>query len=204
MATGTYVDTRDGNSYGWKTIGANKWMIENFRYLPYVNNVEDITGDIWVYGYDGEDETQAVLTSNYSTYGALYSNQAAIDLCPDGCRLPTDAEYMDLESALGMYYFETGLFFWRSTDVEGSKLKSDTGWILDYNGTDTSGFTALPGGYRGTSVFDGLGYKSLFWTSSSMQGDKNAFMRMLSIKQDGVYRLIWPVECGLSVRYIVN
>lgn len=204
MATGTFTDSRDGNEYAWKTIGNNKWMIENFRYLPYVNNVEDPTGDIWVYDYDGEDETQAVLTSNYSTYGALYSNQAAIDLCPEGCRLPTDAEWMELEEAIGLFYYEQGLFFWRETDGEGSELKSNTGWILDYNGTNTSGFTAIPGGYRGIGAFSGIGSKSIFWTSTQLQGGRNAVMRMLSIKQTGIYRLVWPVTCGLSVRYIVE
>lgn len=204
MATGTFVDTRDGNSYEWTTIGSNNWMTSNFRYLPYVNNVEDLTGDIWVYGYDGEDESQAVLTSNYITYGALYSNESAIDLCPVGCRLPTDSDWMDLESAQGLYFYEQGLFFWRDTDHEGTELKAETGWILDYNGTDTSGFTALPGGYRGTGAFSGIGSKALFWTSTNMQRNQNSFMRMLSIKQDGIYRLVWPNTCGLSVRYIVE
>ena len=204
MATGTFTDSRDGNAYNWKTIGSNKWFLSNFKYMPYVYTVEDVLGDIWVYGYDGDDETQAALTSNYGTYGCLYSADAAIDLCPEGCRLPTDADWMDLERALGMSWYESGIYFWRQTDDEGEELKSSSGWLMDLNGTNTSTFTALPGGYRGEGAFSGLTSKALFWTSSMMQGNRNAFMRMLSINQTGVYRLMWPTSCGLSVRYIVE
>ena len=40
---------------------------------------------------------------------------------------------------------------WRGTD-EGTQLKSTSGWSGGGNGTDDFGFSALPGGYRTTTM----------------------------------------------------
>ncbi len=42
--SGTFTDSRDGNTYGWTKIGDQVWMTENLRYLPNVfepNNISE-------------------------------------------------------------------------------------------------------------------------------------------------------------------
>ena len=68
-------------------------------------------------------------------------------MCPVGWRVPTDADWINLEIFLGMTQQVAEQMYWRGSN-EGSKLKSSSGWDENGNGTNASGFTALPGGYR--------------------------------------------------------
>ena len=204
MATGTFTDSRDGIEYAWRTIGTYKWFTSNFKHLPYVDRVSSSNYGIWVYGYDGIDTSVAGATDNYSTYGALYNYEAALEYCPSGCRFPSDEDWKDMEKELGMYYTEADLMFIRNTADEGETMKNDSGWYLDMNGTNTSYFTGLPGGYRNSEQFESLTKFGLFWTSKLLQTEGSAVMRMLSYSDSSVYRFPWPVTSGLSVRYIVE
>ncbi|MCK9320171.1 FISUMP domain-containing protein, partial [Methanoculleus sp.] len=103
---GTFTDSRDGNDYNWVKIGDQVWMAENLAYLPSVNMVADGSEDAagsyyYVYGYDGTDVTAAKATANYTTYGVLYNWLAAMNACPDGWHLPSDAEWTELTDYLG-------------------------------------------------------------------------------------------------------
>src|SRR5690554_3367234 len=143
--SGTFIDSRDGNEYNWVQIGDQVWMAENLAYVPSVNMVADGSEDAagsyyYVYGYDGTNVADAKATDNYATYGVLYNYTAACNSCPAGWHLPSDAEWTELTNYLG----ET---------VAGGKLKETgtTHWASPNTGaTNETGFTALPGGYRGT------------------------------------------------------
>ncbi|MFA7090193.1 MAG: fimbrillin family protein, partial [Bacteroidales bacterium] len=62
-STNVFTDSRDGNTYSYKTFGTQAWMIENLAYLPSVNNLATGSEDThyetvpfyYVYGYDGTD-----------------------------------------------------------------------------------------------------------------------------------------------------
>ena len=58
---------------------------------------------------------------------------------------------------------------WRGT-TQGSQMKNTTGWTAGQNGTNTSGFSALPGGYRyaATGTFNDRGNLSYWWTSTTV------------------------------------
>ena len=50
----------------------------------------------------------------------------------------------------------------------GKALKATKGWIEDGNGTNSSGFNALPAAYRiSGGTFEGLSKLAYFWSSSS-------------------------------------
>ena len=169
------TDSRDANTYSYKTIGTQVWMTENLAYLPSVvspGTGSTSSGYHYVYGYNGTDVAAAKATTNYSTYGVLYNWTAAMNgaasssadpsgvqgICPTGWHLPSDAEWTTLTTYLG------GL------SVAGGKMKEAgiSHWTSPNTGaTNESGFTALPGGYRGDDGrFANIGILGYWWSST--------------------------------------
>ena len=78
--SGTFTDTRDGNTYNWVKIGEQFWMAENLKYLPEMAeySIDSLEKPYYfVYDYHGTDVTEAKATENYQTYGVLYNWYAA-------------------------------------------------------------------------------------------------------------------------------
>jgi len=203
-----FVTDIDGNEYGWVRIGDQTWMAENLRTTHYRDGsaVREVTDDLYWSGtsiasfcyYENNSD-------NATTYGILYNWSAAVDargLAPEGWHVPSDEEWMELESFLGMS--ESMLDYpypGRGTD-QGKKLKSTSGWNENGNGTDEFGFSALPGGsrdfYRG--VFGSMGYFADFWTTTEVNLDW-AWVRGISYSSDGVNRHV-SKRSGYSVRCV--
>ena len=186
----------DGHDYSTVQIGAQCWFSENCRYLPSVspsNEGSDTDPYCYVYGYQGTDVTTAQATSNYSTYGVLYNWTATITegVCPSGWHVPSDGEFTLLTDYLG------GEF------VAGDAMKSTSGWSENGNGSNSSGFTALPGGLKvGTSgQFAASGLNANFWSSSSIG---TAAAQALQITSESISASIWPSSFGLSVRCLLD
>ena len=96
-------------------------------------------------------------------YGCLYNNYVGLD--PRGLiagyHTPTIEEYRTLVAYLG------------GGTIAPRKLKSATDdWILDRKGDNSSGFNALPGGWRSgkENPFSTLYYQSAFLTTTKMEG----------------------------------
>ena len=78
-------------------------------------------------------------------------------------------------------------------------LKSSVGWNNGGNGSNASGFTALPGGYRNThGGFIRMYDYGIFWTGT--QSDTISWFRSLHGADAGVYRLKTLRSQGFSVR----
>ena len=105
-----------------------------------------------------------------------------------------------MEMALGMSEAEANDTGFRGTD-QGTQMKTDYGWSGGGNGTNSSGFSGLPGGYRnfnGNFNFAGLdGY----WWSSSPFGS-NAWNRFLNFANENVLRTNLNLRYGFSVRCV--
>ena len=134
---GTFTDSRDGQEYKTVQIGVQVWMAENLNYL---------TDNSWCYGND---------PTNCITYGRLYDWETALNVCPEGWHLPTDAEWKGLtynlggEEVAGDNLKEAGLAHWESSN-EGA--------------TNSICFTGLPGGSRfSPGYFDFLGHYGYWW-----------------------------------------
>ena len=126
--------------------------------------------------------------------------------CPCGWHMPSDEEWIELEMYLGMSHEEAYALGWRGSD-EGDKLKTAFGWYNDGNGTNTSGFSALPGGSRKNGLFDGLTKTTIFWSSTEYFNITHlAFNRSLSYlySQVGWFSAAhyygYPKNFGRSVR----
>ena len=200
---GTFTDNRDGHVYQWVKIGEQTWMAENLAYLPRVNRVSDsqFEGKIfYVYGYNGENLSEAMAEFNYKKYGVLYNWEAANGSCPEGWHLPTEKEWKELEKCLGMNTDGTVTRGWIGSGNVGKKLKSASGWKMN-GGTDETGFHALPGGCRGYEGYGSLGFCAYFWTASPAGGD-DGWRRGYCGDDNGSCREAERKYFGLSVRCV--
>jgi uncharacterized protein (TIGR02145 family) len=215
------VSDIDGNIYGVVTIGFQTWMAENLRTTRYADESEIplvegtsswdnlLTTDKAYCWYDNS-------VDNRDMYGGLYTWAAAMNgaassdanpsgvqgVCPDGWHLPSDDEWIQLEQYLGMEAAELYSSNWRGTD-QGGQLKEDgfAHWNSpNTEATNSSRFTALPGGSRTSSgIFDGLG-KWVFYWSTTVNTGSYAWIRFLNYDYGGVFRDDLDTRIGFSVR----
>ena len=80
-------------------------------------------------------------------------------------------------------------------------MKSASGW----NGTNTSGFSALPGGYRygADGLFVSLGTLTYWWTSTP-NGTLYAWYRRLDGNLSTIYRASTYFKGGKFIRCVKN
>ena len=220
----TCGDPLEYQGYDYETvqIGGQCWFAENLRSENYANgdaipsNLSDSewantsSGALSVYGEgnsncepfspDGDacDESWSL-----NEYGRLYTWPAVDDdrdLCPSGWHVPTDENWMTMEMALGMNSAEASNTGWRGTD-QGTQMKTDYGWSGGGNGTNSSGFSGLPGGVRkGAGNFNFAGNYGYWWSSSPF--DSGAWTRELGIAQEFVKRTVDVKNEGHSVRCV--
>ena len=192
----------DGKNYDIVMIGYQTWMMENLSYLPISSGNTGSDGEkhYYVYDYNGTSVSDAKATSNYVKYGVLYNWEAAKTACPSGWHLPSDEEWKVLEKYLGMSSSDADSAGLRNSGDVGKKLKSTSEWYNNGNGDNSSGFNALPGGYRyGSGRYGDLGERAFFW-SSLENGSSWAWRRHLSYYGDGVLRDYPYRRRGYSVR----
>lgn len=213
---GTTVMDIDGNVYQTVAIGDQTWMAENLKVTHY-NNGDDIptgfTDDEWINLDDTETGAFAVYDedpANADTFGNLYNWSAVNDsrgICPEGYHVPSDEEWMELESYLGVSELELYQFGSRGTD-QGSQLAGNidlwySGELVDNPSFNSSGFVAIPGGCRpidtwGYQYMSGLGF---FWSSSGYSSIA-AWGRLLSSDNSEVFRYLYSKQDGLSIHCV--
>ncbi len=171
------------------TIGTQIWTASNIALKPRLYNRLGI--DYWNnYGVT----TPGVKSDEDGFY---YTWNAAMNACPSGWHLPSDAEWKVLEGQLGMSVAEQNKTGSRGSN-EGKKLK--------VNGS--SGFEAKLAGTRSGSTlmrFIGRGEWVGFWSSTKLGYE--AYRRILSKTgndKDQVYRDKYVETDGNSVRCLKN
>lgn len=209
--TGTVTDI-DNNVYKTIKIGDQWWMAENLRVTHYRNgesipNVTDsLTWAMWTLSTDAYCNYDND-TSYVGPYGRLYNCNAVIDsrnIGPEGWHVPTDEEWKQLEMYLGMSQSQVDSTGYRGTD-EGGKLKEvgSTHWNSPNNGaTNSSSFTALPGGFRNghTGRFYSIGNYGFWW--SATESGTRAWYRYLHYDHSDVHRNDNYKRYGYSVRLV--
>ena len=146
------------------TIGKQVWMTKNLNVDKFRNGdpiPEAKTEGEWkAYNQAGEAAWCYYENDpkNGAKYGKLYNWYAVNDprgLAPKGWHIPTDAEWTELTDYLG------------GVEKAGAKMKSKEGWYKNGNGTNSSGFSGLPGGLRSSyGAFDVIGYYGYWWSST--------------------------------------
>jgi len=178
-------------------IGNQEWMTNNLNVSTFKNGdtIPEAKSDeawikageegkpAWCY-YDNDPE-------NGNKYGRLYNWYAVTDprgLAPSGWHIPSDAEWTTLTDNLG------------GEDVAGHKMKSQAGWDYEGNGSNASGFSGLPGGFRdysGTFYFIGSNGD---WWSSTEDDTYDAWARLLYYDGGDVGSYSGNEATGFSVR----
>ena len=205
------------------TIGTQIWQNKNLDVITYrdgtpIPQVTDqiewlnLTTGAWCY-YKHE-------SSNGTTYGKLYNWYAVAGihdndpstpnkiLAPKGWHIPSDAEWSTLITFLG------------GNNVAGEKMKDTSLWAPNSSTTtsNSSGFSALPGGYLGwgqsaTNEFYNIGYEGYWWsttllssTINNSSGVINNSSGVISYKimynQNSAEQIEVPIKYGYSVRCI--
>ena len=213
----------EGNIYKTIQIGSQTWMAENLKTTMYNDGTQipNVTNNsLWITLKTGAYRWYDNDRSTYKNlYGALYNwyTVKTRKLCPTGWHVPSDEDWKQLEMTLGMTKWEANSWgeypgiVSRGTD-QGNQMKATSWWIpwegaLD-QGTNTSGFTALPAGesdWSGWSnggplvitstKFRGAGICTTWWESTSEGGG-----RAVITSDPGIIRGVFPAICGLSVR----
>ncbi|WXT99328.1 MAG: hypothetical protein Ctma_0024 [Catillopecten margaritatus gill symbiont] len=163
------------------TIGTQTWSASNVSLVPTTNNV--LGTDYWnaYVGTNGSGDTS-------DEDGYYYTWDAAMNVCPSGWSLPSDADWKVLEGQLGMSVANQEAEVWRGTD-EGTKLKVG----------GSSGFEAKLAGVRSANgSFYDRGDSAHLW--SSTESGSNAYRRALYTSNATVFRNTNNKADGFSVR----
>jgi uncharacterized protein (TIGR02145 family) len=194
--------SHEGYDYSTVQIGEQCWFAENCRYLPEVSHpsASSTTSPYYyIHSYQGTDVVAAQATTNYETYGVLYNWPAMMTegICPIGWHIPSDGELQTMEVSLGMSIAESSNTGWRGSPV-GDYLKSTSGWNTNGNGSNSSGFTGLPGGYYYSGGFYYGGNRGYWWSSS--ESDSNSWLRALAYSDNNIDRGSTNRDHGFSAR----
>lgn len=145
------------------TLACNKNETEpKIKYETFTDNRD---GQIYNYIKIGDQIWMAENLKYYSanswaydeeTYGRLYDWKTACNVCPGGWHLPSKEEWMELITFLG------------GEDVAGGKLKQIGKKYCKHGNiaSNSSGFSALPGGRGSNGNYRTAGWISYFWSST--------------------------------------
>ena len=203
------------NEYRVNKIGKQRWMAENLRTSTCNDGTTKLTtlkvadsktsvklnaAPSLVWHDDDENSTKSI------KYGPLYNWQAvsssSCKVCPQGWRIPTYQEWQTLIRRWNYTKDENGNLVEPDKPYRGAGLayagrqlraKDDT-WAYKETNTNSSGFSALPGGWLWKGRFNYLGGRSAWWAPNRgnpscakiARGDQGTWMSAAS-KNDLMY-----------------
>jgi uncharacterized protein (TIGR02145 family) len=226
----------DNNYYKTVQIGTQCWTKENLKVTRYndgtlIPDETTSTGPNWASLTTGARTEyvgliltaagMAPVTNYVGTYGYLYNWHAVADsrkLCPTGWHVPSDSEWSILLKVLDSNANNTSF---TESSTAGGKMKDNIDWNrrpalgglipADPQATNSSGFSALPGGERNitgspgsySSGFALIGNSAFFQSSTPDNSNAlAAFNREVIQSSSDVYRFPKNKGTGQSVRCI--
>ena len=199
---GNTVADIDGNTYQTVTIGTQVWMKENLKVSKYRNGnsiTPNLSDSAWQYTNSGAYSIYNNDAANNAIYGKLYNWYAVADprgLCPAGWHVPTDHDWQLLTIYLDPAA-DTCCINQGGSDIAGTIMRS-VGW---FGGTNSSGFSGLPGGNRDwVGFFDGIGGLGFWWSSSKWNNNAVPLYSGLGGGGRQPFRFYNAYTAGMSVR----
>ena len=186
-----------GQTYRTVTIGTQTWMAENLNYADSTA-MPNLKGNSWCYGNIADSCTKYgrlytwtgamnIASSYQSALAAAVISPPHQGVCPTGWHIPTDAEWTTLKNYVG------------GSSTAGTYLKATSEWYDDGNGTDTYGFSALPGGLYYGSAFRYVDYYGYWWTATEFSST-SAYIRYMGYDITGVDTSLNDKTYGRSLR----
>jgi len=184
----------NGTDYELIEFGTKCWFRENLATASYRNGAAIPTGLTdaqWAATTTGA--WAPVAGGGCASCGYLYNGHAvsaSAGLCPSGFHVSTDAEWTALETFLG------------GTAGAGRLIKVGSGGSPGWDGTDASGFSGVPSGWRNDLNGMALNYgnQGMWWTGTSSSGQ--LWYRQMYTGFDGIQRALYPKAAGYSVRCV--
>jgi uncharacterized protein (TIGR02145 family) len=181
--TGEAWSCGDGLDYGGKIyktvrVGDRCWFQEN---INVVDGDTHRSCEIERHCFNN-DQTMCSLYGglyNFASISCGQSGEKIQGVCPIGWRIPTDNDWMMLETELGMRETEIDKYGFRGLD-EGSKIAGrydlwKDGYLRQSSSFAISGMNLLPGGYQpgfNIKLFYGLSESAIFWSSTQVNEDE--------------------------------
>ena len=204
---GSLTDSRDGKIYKTVKIGNQEWMAENLNVVTFRNgdSIEEAKNDEeWYKAYLNGTPVwrKKILDSDTVILYNWYTINDKRGLAPKGYHIPSNDEWAKLINFLG------------GKKLAAKKLKASQGWpdlnsrLTDNNGTNSSGFNALPGRsiYSEDDIYWLDGERTLFWSSTEDTFDNSkawawGFM-VLWDWENSVLSELWDKRYEFSVRCV--
>ena len=219
VACGTAILTDiDNNTYSTVLIGTQCWMKANLRTKKYANGTTisqgSSTSTTTAYWYYPGNSAW-----NWYSYGLLYNWKAVMGnsssssanpsgvrgICPNGWHVPSDAEWKQMEMAVGMSQSDADNIGIRGsiavrlcTSGWASSSSSNAPGDTSATGRNSSGFSAIPAGYYDGGYWH-FGNYTYFWSTT---GEPSAYCRALYYNTASVYRAYEAADRGYSVRCV--
>jgi len=159
--------TGDGNSYKTIQLASQVWFAENLR------SEFDNQGSSIIYYCLSNSQP------NCDTLGHWYSFEVSKTACPQGCKIPTDADWKELERYLGIPESELQKMDANRGKGIGTQLKEGGDSLLEMN---LVGAIIAPNNPDDGAVFENE--QAIFWTMFNT----NATLRALQNDHGAVYR----------------
>ena len=201
------ITDRDGNTYKTIKIGEQWWMAENLRNCTCTDSTAIKTLKVGVgdenhpviYWYENNPQSQ------YSQiYGPLYNYVAMrqCDLCPKGWHIPSKAEWDQLVNNWRPPSQNTYLAWVLPHIAYQLKATGDELWINNDLATNSSGFSALPGGWvsNGSWHHHYLGKRSAWWTTTT--NSNSPFLAQIGNGVGGIWIGLYSFSYSVSIRCV--
>jgi uncharacterized protein (TIGR02145 family) len=195
----------DGSHAGFQQSDNN--IIEKYCYNNDPNNCNIYGG---MYEWGEAMQYQASVTCNPCS--PTKGNGGVQGICDYGYHIPSDIEWSQYEYCVennisptgntALDVFQTVTNIWRGSSNPGvgpgDKMKATS---PDWDGTNTSGFTGLPGGYRqyNDGSFSALGTNASFWSATEYNANWAGY-RVLDSGKAQTLRNDYFKMHGFSVR----
>lgn len=209
--------TKNETSVPSVTIGTQTWMKRNLDVVTFRNGdtiPQAASDSAWMAAAENETPAWCYYNNdpaNGAVYGRLYNWFALKDtrgLAPLGWHLPSDKEWTEMVFELDSVAKQQYIGGAESVNA-GPMLKTAEGWKEDaVEANNSSGFTALPGGYRvhwniekTAAPFYAIGESANWWSSTPTAGT-DAWLRNVFYKNNQVKKYFFNRGYGFSVRCI--
>lgn len=187
----------DGNVYEIVEIGTQNWFARNLEVTRFLNGDPipyiDVS-ELWAAASEAAMTAYNGMPEVYvADFGMLYNAFSVDDprgLCPEGWRVPKEADWQELHNYLG--------------EQAGGGMKSVSVWESPNEGaSNDSGFSAVPSGQVNESgISEKILHQTAFW-SSGFDAKGNQVV-ILKHNSSGLYFEPRSAKQGLSVRCLKN